>query len=73
MLGAGKYDELCTYVREHAQAQGAIVLVIGGTKGSGFSVQADLETTLKVPGILRLLAAQIEADGGALRAGGRQE
>ena len=73
MLGPGKYDELCTYVREQAQAKGALVLVIGGTKGGGFSVQADLETTLKVPGILRLLAAQIEADGGQLRAGGRQE
>ena len=73
MLGPGKYDELCTQAREHAQARGVLLLVIGGTKGSGFSVQADLETTLKVPGILRLLAAQIEADGGQLRAGERQE
>jgi hypothetical protein len=71
MLGAGKYDELCTYVREQAQAEGTLLLVLGGTKGNGFSLQADLVTTLRLPAILRDLAARIEADGGPLRAGKR--
>lgn len=71
MLGAGKYDQLCTYVREQAGAQGALLLVLGGTKGPGFSLQADLVTTLRLPAILRDLADQIEADGGPLRAGKR--
>lgn len=70
MLGPGKYDDLCTYVRTHAQAKGALLLVIAGNKGGGFSCQADLETTLKLPGILRLLASQLEAEG-PLRAGDR--
>ena len=69
MLGAGKYDQLCTYVREQAGAQGALLLVLGGTKGNGFSLQADLVTTLRLPEILRELATKIEADGGPLRAG----
>ena len=66
MLGAGKYDDLCTYVREAAQAQGALLIILGGNKGSGFSIQADLVTTLRVPEILRRVADQIEADGGVL-------
>jgi hypothetical protein len=62
-LGPGKYDDLCTYVRENAAAEGAIVIVIGGTpRGCGFAVQADLETTARIPAILETLAAQIRAD-----------
>lgn len=41
-IGPGKYDELCTVVREGAQAEGAVVIVIGGNRGSGFSVQGSL-------------------------------
>lgn len=36
-LGPGKYDDLCTYVREKAKAEGAIVIVYGGERGQGFS------------------------------------
>jgi hypothetical protein len=68
MLGAGKYDDLCTLVRESAQARGAIVMIFDGNQGGGFSVQADLEITLGLPDILRKLAKEIEASGGALRA-----
>lgn len=39
-LGPGKYDEICTTVREAVSAVGVIVIVFGGTHGSGFSVQA---------------------------------
>ncbi len=67
MLGAGKYDELCTYVRDQAGARGAIIVVIGGVKGAGFSCQADLVTTLSLPAILRRLANQIEADQGPIK------
>jgi hypothetical protein len=38
-LGQGTYDDLCTYVREKSRGQGVLVAVIGGDKGSGFSVQ----------------------------------
>lgn len=59
-VGPGKYDDLCTYVREQAKAAGAIVIVIGGAKGAGFSVQAPPIVTLKLPALLRELAKQIE-------------
>jgi hypothetical protein len=62
-LGPGKYDDLCTDVRERAgAADGAIVIIIAGSRGSGFSVQADLDTTMRIPAILENLAAQIRRD-----------
>lgn len=39
MIGPGKYDDACTLVREMTGAACAMVVVIGGSKGSGFSVQ----------------------------------
>ena len=61
-LGPGKYDELCTEVRERAQAAAAIVMVFGGKEGTGFSVQAPPELNLTLPSVLRNLAAMIEED-----------
>jgi len=61
-VGPGKYDDLCTYARENAKAEGAILLIFHGEKGSGFSCQADLMTTLSIPHLLRQMADQIEAD-----------
>jgi hypothetical protein len=62
MIGAGKYDELCTAARESARAKGAILIIMEGGRGSGFSVQGPLEITLRLPGTLRWLADQIETD-----------
>jgi hypothetical protein len=39
MIGPGKYDDACTVVREMTGATCTVVVVIGGSKGSGFSVQ----------------------------------
>lgn len=61
--GAGKYDDLCTLVRE--QSGGRLVVVIvgpGGEHGPGFSVQGTPELVCELPLILRDLAAQIETD-----------
>lgn len=41
-LGPGKYDDVCTYVREETEASAAIVIVVGGKHGPGFSVQSDI-------------------------------
>lgn len=38
-LGPGKYDDLCTYVRVESGAVMALVIVVGGNRGDGFSVQ----------------------------------
>jgi hypothetical protein len=62
-IGPGKYDDLCTMVREKAEAEGAIVIVFGGKRGSGFSCQADLEATLRLPDILESVAKQIRESG----------
>lgn len=62
-LGPGKYDDLCTYVREQAKAQGVLLIVLGGERGSGFSCQAGLADTLLLPEILEHIAAEIRASG----------
>ena len=62
-IGPGRYDDLCTQVRETAQAKGAIVIVLDGHLGSGFSVQADLASTRNLPNILETIARQMREDG----------
>jgi len=67
-LGPGKYDDLCTLVREQVglgedPGGGVIVIVVGGNKGSGFSCQADLRTTLGLPDLLEEIARQIRESG----------
>ena len=59
-LGPGKYDDLCTYVREKTKADGVIVVIIDGERGSGFSMQADPLVAFTLPHTLRNLAQQIE-------------
>lgn len=61
-IGPGKYDDLCTYVREKTQASGVLVVVINGNKGEGFSCQTDLKTMLIVPDILETIAKQLRKD-----------
>ena len=63
-LGPGKYDHLCTYVRMKSKAPGARVIVLGGTKGSGFSVQVDASrlASTDLVAILRDMANQIESE-----------
>jgi hypothetical protein len=59
-LGPGTYDDITTDVRERVGGEVAL-LVINGAKGSGFSVQATLATTVALPAMLRSMADQIEA------------
>lgn len=64
MIGPGKYDKVCTEVREKMQAKGVLLIVIDGEKGTGFSAQ--LSATMLCDGtvshILREMAAQIEKE-----------
>jgi len=62
MIGAGKYDALATHVREQANAEGVVVIVIGGEKGSGFSVQATMAAQLMVPDLLERTAFVMRGD-----------
>jgi hypothetical protein len=60
MLGPGKYDDETTLIREKLGAEGVILVVFKGKKGSGLSCQADLDVTLRLPAILREVAEKIE-------------
>ncbi len=62
MIGAGKYDKLCSLVRTKAQAQGAVIIVLGGNRGSGFSCQLPGFAHLELPKMLRHMADEIEKD-----------
>ena len=62
MNNPGKYDDLCTMVRQAAQAQGAIVIIVNGDKGNGFSVQATQEVLNTLPDMLEYMAKQIRKD-----------
>lgn len=61
-LGPGKYDDVCTLVREQTAALGVIVMVINGKHGHGFSVQADPMTLAGLPEILEDIARQLRND-----------
>ena len=63
-LGPGIYDDACTQARLATEAMGAILIIVEGKSGSGFSVQAPLPLLALLPGILRDLANRIEADVG---------
>lgn len=64
-VGPGKYDDLCTYAREQAQATAAMVIIVGGKHGPGFAMQtADLRVQLALPQILRNIADEIERSAG---------
>lgn len=62
MIGPGKYDDLCTYVKDNADAKGSVVIVVEGNKGSGFSCQLRLVDMIILPMMLRDLANHIESD-----------
>lgn len=63
MIGPGKYDDLATQAMEASHATAVVVIVFGGDKGSGFSVQtADLNLLTKMPQILRNMADDIDRD-----------
>jgi len=58
----GKYDDICTMARNCAKAQGAVLIIIGGDKGTGFSVQLPLSHLLSLPAMLETMAKEIRLD-----------
>jgi hypothetical protein len=68
MIGeGGKYDDLCEATLRAAQAQGVILIVMGGFRGSGFSVSIEQTVVAKggvdnLPKVLREVADQIDAE-----------
>ena len=60
--GPGVYDNLCTYAREQSHAVGAMVVIIQGDRGNGFSIQVPPEAAPMLPTLLRQVADRLEAD-----------
>lgn len=60
--GPGQYDNLCTHVMNETDATMAVVIVLGGNKGKGFSVQSsDLNLIAALPELLESVAAEIRS------------
>ena len=65
MKVSGKYDDVLTQARKQTQAETVVLIVINGTKGSGFSVQTeDPKFEGELPDLLRYIAYQIEVGRG---------
>ena len=61
----GKYDDACTRARQATDASAIVLLVIGGKRGSSFSVQAvDPQFLRRLPGVLQFVAEEIRRDLG---------
>jgi len=65
-FGPGKYDELCTNVREASGAESVVLMVLGGNKGSGFSVQSKSAVAPELlANLLEYVSRLIREDGRA--------
>ena len=62
MIGPGKYDDVCTEIRERFHAKGVILIIDGGDRGHGFSAQLDIAKTFLIPKALRKIADDMETD-----------
>jgi hypothetical protein len=61
--GPGTYDKEATAVRESTGAETVMILVVGGLRGNGFSVQTvDPDFGRNIPAMLRQMADEIERD-----------
>jgi hypothetical protein len=67
--GPGAYDKECTEAREKTSAEIALLIIIGGDRGSGFAAQFLTQvpgqpppSILLLPDILRGIADNIQQD-----------
>ena len=60
--GAAKYDEALTLARKKAKASAALLIVLDGENGPGFSCQGKLDTLAALPEILLMVAKEIEGE-----------
>lgn len=59
-----KYDHYCTFVRIQTAAEAVAVIVFGGDKGDGFTIQAQDEEFARtvLPDMLEMMAKEIRAN-----------
>ena len=58
--GKGKYDEQCEAAFKACEAKAVVLIVIGCSKGHGFSAIAPVEINQRMPELLRITAESIE-------------
>ncbi len=59
--GAGKYDDLCTAARVETDAEMVLLVILGGNRGHGFSMQQKSHVDpLAIVQMLRDVATEIE-------------
>jgi hypothetical protein len=59
----GKYDFVCTHVREATEAEACAVIIFNGMLGSGFSVQSENQDLIdKLPKALEAMAKQMRME-----------
>lgn len=61
-LGKGIYDEHLTVARDASKAEGAILIILNGDKGSGFSCQLSPYLMPRIPAMLEAMAQEIRKD-----------
>ena len=67
MMGPGKYDDEVAVLMKSTNAALITLIVVGGEKGEGFSIQTSSPVLLKIlPNMLRNMADQIENDASGI-------
>jgi len=63
MIGPGRYDDITTRLRELTDADGVVLIVLNGYKGSGFSVQVpEPQDGFQLATVLRAVADEVTKD-----------
>lgn len=61
-MATDDYTQLATLVVHVARAAGALVLILGGDRGTGFSVDVPPDLYPGLPSLLRHMADDVQAD-----------
>lgn len=60
--GPGKYDDIAQKLQEEHDADGVIVIILNGDRGSGGSFKIDKTLASGLPKLLRDIANEMEED-----------
>jgi hypothetical protein len=69
MIGPGKYDDICTEIRERLGAQGVVLVVLNGTRGHGVSQQVMAKPETVKPLMAALAGMLNEVASGLVKTG----
>jgi len=61
-IGPGIYDDICNAARISTNAEGVLLIIINGNKGTGFSCDAQEEYIHCVPDVLEDIAKGIRKE-----------